>query len=43
MDQVLEQWLIGRKKKGRLKTQEIKYLENKKNFLDELKNICHSF
>lgn len=31
------------KKKGRLKTQEIKYLENKKNFVDEIKSFFNSF
>ena len=42
MDQALEQWLTGRKK-GKMKTQEIKYLENKKNFLDELKTSAIVF
>ena len=25
------------------KTQKFEYLENKKSFLDEIKNVCHSF
>ena len=31
------------KKEGKTKTQKFEYLENEKSFLDELKNIFHSF
>ena len=31
------------KKRERWKHKKIKYLENEKNFLDEIKNIFHSF
>ena len=31
------------KKEGKTKTQKLKYLENKTSFLDEIKNIFHSF
>ena len=30
-------------KKGKMNVQKFEYLENKKNFLDEVKNIFHSF
>ena len=30
-------------KERKMETQKIKYLENEKSFLDEIKNICHSF
>ena len=30
-------------KKGKTNVQKFEYLENKKNFLDEVKNIFHSF
>ena len=32
-----------KKKRGKMETQKIKYLENEKSFLDEVKNILHSF
>ena len=28
---------------GKMETQKIKYLENEESFLDEIKNIFHSF
>ena len=31
------------KKNGKMETQKIKYLENEKSSLDEIKNIFHSF
>ena len=31
------------KKKGRTEIQNFEYLENEKSFLDEIKNISHSF
>ena len=31
------------KKKGKTDLQKIAYLENEKSFLDEIKNIFHSF
>ena len=34
---------IWRVWKGRVKTQKFKYLKNEKSFLDEIKNIFHSF
>ena len=37
-----KQWPTG-KKEGRTEIQKIEYLENEKNFLDEIKNIFHSF
>ena len=37
LDQPLKQWLTGRKRR------EDEYLENEKSFLDEIKNIFHSF
>ena len=30
-------------KKGKTETQNYEYLENEKSFLDEIKNIFHSF
>ena len=30
-------------KKGKTKIQKFEYLENEKSFLDEIKNIFHSF
>ena len=36
------QWLKGEKER-KTKIQKIEYLENEKNFLDEIKNIFHSF
>ena len=31
------------KKDGKMNIQKFEYLENKKSFLDEIKNIFHSF
>ena len=31
------------KKEGKMKIQKFKYLKNEKGFLDEIKNIFHSF
>ena len=31
------------KKEGKVKIQKFEYLENEKSFLDEIKNIFHSF
>ena len=42
LDQPLKQWLTG-KKEGKTKMQKINYLRNEKRFLDETKNIFHSF
>ena len=42
LDQPLKQWLTG-KKEGKTKIQKFKYLKNEKSFLDEIKNIFHSF
>ena len=42
LDQPLKQWLTG-KKKGKTEIQKLEYLENEKSFLDEIKNIFHSF
>ena len=33
----------GKKGKEEIKIQKFEYLENKKSFLDEIKNIFHSF
>ena len=38
----LKQWLTG-KKGGKTEIQTFEYLENKKSFLDAIKNIFHSF
>ena len=38
LDQSLKQWLTG-KKEGKTKIQKFEYLENEKNFLDEIRNI----
>ena len=35
--------MADREKKGKMKMQKFKYLKNEKSFLDELKNIFHSF
>ena len=35
--------MADRGKKGKTKLQKCEYLENEKSFLDELKNIFHSF
>ena len=42
LDQPLKQWLTGRKK-GKTEIQKLEYLENKNSFLDEIRNIFHSF
>ena len=42
MDQLLKQWLTERKR-GEDKIQKLEYLKNKKSFLDQIKNIFHSF
>ena len=42
MDQPLKQWLTE-KKRGENKIQKFEYLQNEKSFLDEIKNIFHSF
>ena len=41
-DQPLKQWLTG-KTEGKTEIQKFEYLENKKSFLDEIKNIFHRF
>ena len=41
-DHPVKQWLTGRKR-GKREIQKIKYLENEKSFLDEIKSIFHSF
>ena len=41
-DEPLKQWLTRGKKRGRQKYKNL-YLENEKSFLDEIKNIFHSF
>ena len=35
--------MAGREKEGKTKIQKFKYLKNEKSFLDEIKNIFHSF
>ena len=35
--------MAGREKEGKTKIQKLEYLENEKSFLDEVKNIFHSF
>ena len=42
LDQALKQWLTGRKE-GKMEIQKPKYLKNENSFLDEIKNIFHSF
>ena len=42
LDQPLKQWLTGRKREEDGNTK-IRILENEKRFLDETKNIFHSF
>ena len=41
-DQPLKQWLTV-KKEGETKIQKFKYLKNEKSFVNEIKNIFHSF
>ena len=33
----------GKKKKGKIEVETFEYFENKKSFLDEIKNIFYSF
>ena len=42
LDQPLNQWVTG-KKEGKTKIEKFKYLKSEKSFLDEIKNIFHSF
>ena len=35
--------MAEREKKGKINIQKFEYLENKKSFLDEVKNIFHGF
>ena len=35
--------MTGRKKEGKTEIQKFEHLENEKGFLDEIKNILHSF
>ena len=42
LDQSLRQWLTG-KKEEKTEIQKLEYLEYKKSFSDEIKNIFHSF
>ena len=35
--------MTDREKNGKMKIQKFEYLENEKSFLDETKNIFHSF
>ena len=35
--------MADREKKGKTKIQKFKYLKNEMSFLDEIKNIFHSF
>ena len=35
--------MADREKEGKVKTQKTEYLKNEKSFLDEIKNIFHSF
>ena len=42
LNQPLKQWLTG-KKEGKTNIQKFEYLENEKSFLNEIKNIFHSF
>ena len=42
LNQLLKQWLTG-KKEEKMNIQKFEYLENEKSFLDEIKNIFHSF
>ena len=35
--------MADREKEGKMETQKFEYLENEKSFLDEIKNIFHSF
>ena len=42
LDQALMQWLTGRKRSEN-GIQKFEYLKNEKSFLDEIKNIFHSF
>ena len=42
LDQALKQWPAVRKR-GKMEIQKLKYLENGKSLLDEIKYIFHSF
>ena len=42
VNQPLKQWLMGQKE-GKTEIQKFEYLENKKSFLDEIKNVFNSF
>ena len=42
-DQPLKQWVKEREKERKTEIQKFEYLENEKSFLDEIKNIFHSF
>ena len=35
--------MADREKKGKTKVQKFEYFDNEKSFLDEIKNIFHSF
>ena len=35
--------MVDRKKKGKAEIKKLEYLENENSFLDEIKNIFHSF
>ena len=41
-DQPLKQWLT-REKEGKTEIQKSEYFENEKSFLEEIKNLFHSF
>ena len=43
LNQPPKQWLIGKKKEEKTNIQKFEYLENEGSFLDEIKNIFHSF
>ena len=48
LDQPLKQWEKEKEEKeeekeGKTEIQKLEYLENEKNFLEEIKNIFHSF
>ena len=42
LDQPLKQWLTGRKREEDANTK-FEYFKNEKSFLNEIKNIFHSF
>ena len=43
LEQPLKQWLTGGGGEGKMEIQISEYLENENNFLEEIKNIFHSF